>query len=219
MTGEFPAQRASNAENVSIWWCHHALPKIIDQHCLCYLVFCIIHPYPSWLLTLAIIERPNIGKNWTNISRTLLLKICQFLKNAINTVFHGTRSILVNSSAKCQFFISQITSYNNDVFQCWKFPQVRRSEADNFGGGPGNFCWFFFNFMFMIWDSRYEDLQLFWLSFKHWCLSVLSSYIPSPLATESFLRTWCIYNQLAESHITYITDIYIYIYPFITAKQ
>ena len=24
-TGEFPAQMASNAENVSIWWCHHAL--------------------------------------------------------------------------------------------------------------------------------------------------------------------------------------------------
>ena len=24
-TGEFPAQRASNAENVSIWWRHHAL--------------------------------------------------------------------------------------------------------------------------------------------------------------------------------------------------
>ena len=22
-TGEFPAQRASNAENVSIWWRHH----------------------------------------------------------------------------------------------------------------------------------------------------------------------------------------------------
>ena len=51
--------------------------------------------------------------------------------------------------------------------QCWKFPQVRRSEADSFGGGPGTFCWFFFNFMFMIWDSRHEDLQLFWLSFKH----------------------------------------------------
>ena len=25
VTGEFPAQRASNAENVSIWWRHHAL--------------------------------------------------------------------------------------------------------------------------------------------------------------------------------------------------
>ena len=24
-TGEFPAQRASNAENVSIWWCHHVI--------------------------------------------------------------------------------------------------------------------------------------------------------------------------------------------------
>ena len=23
VTSEFPAQRASNAENVSIWWCHH----------------------------------------------------------------------------------------------------------------------------------------------------------------------------------------------------
>ena len=25
VTGEFPAQRASNAENVSIWWRHHEL--------------------------------------------------------------------------------------------------------------------------------------------------------------------------------------------------
>ena len=25
MTGEFLAQRASNRENISIWWCHHAL--------------------------------------------------------------------------------------------------------------------------------------------------------------------------------------------------
>ena len=29
-TGEFPAQKASNAENVSIWWRHHAL--MISQH-------------------------------------------------------------------------------------------------------------------------------------------------------------------------------------------
>ena len=25
VTGEFPSQRASNSENVSIWWCHHAI--------------------------------------------------------------------------------------------------------------------------------------------------------------------------------------------------
>ena len=29
--GEFPAQRASNTENVSIWWRHHAL---ITEHCM-----------------------------------------------------------------------------------------------------------------------------------------------------------------------------------------
>ena len=30
-TGEFPAQRASNAENVSIWWRHHEDVNRIDQ--------------------------------------------------------------------------------------------------------------------------------------------------------------------------------------------
>ena len=30
-TGEFPAQRASNAENVSIWWRHH---EIARAHCV-----------------------------------------------------------------------------------------------------------------------------------------------------------------------------------------
>ena len=45
--------------------------------------------------------------------------------------------------------------------QCWKFLPVHQSEAHNFGGRPGTFCSFFFSFMFMIWDSRHEDLQLF----------------------------------------------------------
>ena len=31
VTGEFPAQRASNAENVSIWWRHHALQWRHDE--------------------------------------------------------------------------------------------------------------------------------------------------------------------------------------------
>ena len=30
-TGEFPAQRASNAENVSIWWRHHAMHRLPKQ--------------------------------------------------------------------------------------------------------------------------------------------------------------------------------------------
>ena len=31
VTGEFPAQRASNAENVSIWWRHHGLTSIRQE--------------------------------------------------------------------------------------------------------------------------------------------------------------------------------------------
>ena len=29
--GEFPAQKASNAENVSIWWRHHAMMGVITH--------------------------------------------------------------------------------------------------------------------------------------------------------------------------------------------
>ena len=31
VTGEFPAQKASNAESVSIWWRHHFLPKVSQR--------------------------------------------------------------------------------------------------------------------------------------------------------------------------------------------
>ena len=33
MTGEFPVQRASNAENVSIWWLHHESRPCIPNNC------------------------------------------------------------------------------------------------------------------------------------------------------------------------------------------
>ena len=35
VTGEFPAQRASNAENVSIWWGHHAIQMNISEANMC----------------------------------------------------------------------------------------------------------------------------------------------------------------------------------------
>ena len=44
LTGEFPAQRASNVENVSIWWRHHDY--------LCFVVLCcngIFYQYPLGL--------------------------------------------------------------------------------------------------------------------------------------------------------------------------
>ena len=42
VTGEFPAQRASNAENVSIWWRHHVLCNTPghDIHRSRFVVFC-----------------------------------------------------------------------------------------------------------------------------------------------------------------------------------
>ena len=48
--------------------------------------------------------------------------------------------------------------------QRWKFAPVRQSVADNFGGRPGNFCWFFFNFMFMIWDWRHGLTIFDWVT-------------------------------------------------------
>ena len=43
VTGEFPAQMASNAENVSIWWRHHEwahfLNSIISQFLFCFVLF------------------------------------------------------------------------------------------------------------------------------------------------------------------------------------
>ena len=34
MTDEFPAQRASNAENISIWWRHHDADQRLDGVCV-----------------------------------------------------------------------------------------------------------------------------------------------------------------------------------------
>ena len=38
-TGEFPAQTASNAENVSIWWRHHVCVSDLGQHYFRYWLF------------------------------------------------------------------------------------------------------------------------------------------------------------------------------------
>ena len=43
VTGEFPAQRASNAENASIWWCHHSSIHFICVTCHMIAWYC---PWP-----------------------------------------------------------------------------------------------------------------------------------------------------------------------------
>ena len=78
-------------------------------------------------------------------------------------------------------------------------------EAGNFGGGLGTFRWFFLNFMFMIWDSRYVDLQFFdWVSntdknlnknlysnklyFEIFTLTVLTNQIEASMCLEILNR-------------------------------
>ena len=87
--------------------------------------------------------------------------------------------------------VLELEPRSQSYMHCWRFPQVRKFEADNFEGGLGNFCWFFFNFMFMIWDSRHEDLQLFWLNFKHW--------LHVPCSPESTLQTEYLTSCLEKS--------------------
>ena len=38
-TGEFPAQRASNAENVSVWWRHHGVHGCMRRNMLCIYIY------------------------------------------------------------------------------------------------------------------------------------------------------------------------------------
>ena len=62
VTGEFPSQRASNAENVSIWWRHHEYSRRCEEincpilqtsslwHFNCYKTSWISSPFWSWRL-------------------------------------------------------------------------------------------------------------------------------------------------------------------------
>ena len=49
VTGEFPAQKASNAENVSIWWRHHVLNASSGVYHLVYSIVCYLQLLPRCL--------------------------------------------------------------------------------------------------------------------------------------------------------------------------
>ena len=68
VTGEFPVQTVSNAENVSIWWCHHGINDGLAYWCM----------YVSFSLdALTIFSKKNVI--WENI-RNLILSIFFSLK-------------------------------------------------------------------------------------------------------------------------------------------
>ena len=49
-TGEFPAQRASNAENVSIWWRHHVFAITIIQIQIMTFYLMVTIRYQNWFV-------------------------------------------------------------------------------------------------------------------------------------------------------------------------
>ena len=53
VTGEIPTQRASNVENVSIWWCHHIYPcHCFPSHYKSFMIVCQLDTMESdsWLV-------------------------------------------------------------------------------------------------------------------------------------------------------------------------
>ena len=54
VTGEFSALRASNAENVSIWWCHNAWTEMFKSYELKYMLsLCTVSPKHADALSLS----------------------------------------------------------------------------------------------------------------------------------------------------------------------
>ena len=78
VTGEFPAQMASNAEIVSIWWRHHVILSFcVCLHvtvgiclwpCLCISLYLSIH-LPGWLFVCLRIVIPTCYMDWAQIHR------------------------------------------------------------------------------------------------------------------------------------------------------
>ena len=79
-----------------------------------------------------------------------------------------------------------------------------QSKVDSFGGGLETYCWFFFNFMFMIWDSRHEDF--FWLSFTDCLLKAIDTV---KLLTSILTHHWPSYPNITE-RCCYLTSLCFY---------
>ena len=72
-TGEFPAQMASNAENVSIWWRHHANSRPFYYHDPTIIPVWLSNHTPSKVWDEIIYSFPNFNGRTTNITH---FKIC-----------------------------------------------------------------------------------------------------------------------------------------------
>ena len=73
VTGEFPAQKASNTENISIWWCHNVVSCLwMINHIRKYSIPCnyMSHITPSGRPVYSHMAFYGIAKNW---ARSLII--------------------------------------------------------------------------------------------------------------------------------------------------
>ena len=64
-TGEFPAQRASYAENVSIWWRHHVTDDFLcDSYCFSHLGVSRVEKYPSQVNSPSLCNESKNKRHW-----------------------------------------------------------------------------------------------------------------------------------------------------------
>ena len=90
VTGEFPEQMASNAENVSIWWRHHDMLTEYDDTTLVLAWF-------SWSIPVSTPWQLSMLFTYIYYYKRVVLLICQTVE--ITTVCHMTRIKIVNRHA------------------------------------------------------------------------------------------------------------------------
>ena len=69
MTGEFPAQRASNAENASIWWRHHDAQTVLNENIQNSIEISLFHWSLFLMVQLTIFQHRQQANTWVNGGR------------------------------------------------------------------------------------------------------------------------------------------------------
>ena len=135
----------------------------------------VLHDQPSlvfkWCFLTVSHVRSKMYKSWNIMSRTEQNRSgFMHFATVIHVYVYGVEKLFWQ---QCLLTLGQGHAATKDLtLHLWysnnSVPNYCQSVSPNFGGGPGTFLKLFFNFMFMIWDSRQQDWQLFWLSFEHW---------------------------------------------------
>ena len=90
VTGEFPAQMASNAENVSIWWRHHDLTHFTANLCV---TRCSKSPAPTanwiqmWVIMVFYNTKHSCGQVYCVCNTQCIMNNADLLQQ--NTRYHG----------------------------------------------------------------------------------------------------------------------------------